>query len=263
MGNQSDNNQQSREGDDSIAAPAATAPMPRARRGFGANEIVKQLRTAIAQNHYSHGDRLPAERDLAAQFGTSRGTARHALLQLEKMNLVTRRVGSGTFVNSPGLESSNDIAETTGPLELMEVRFAIEPHMVRLAVANASVRDLEHMHRALQHVEAAQGSDEFTEADGNFHLALAECSQNPLLIWLYRQINDVRGHSQWVAVKEKILTPQRIAQYNEHHRGIYSAVASRDTSHAVSAMNDHLAMARNDLLGAQDPPDDGGRVHHK
>lgn len=221
------------------------------RQRYGASELASRLRTAIAQKEYSHGDRLPAERDLAAQFGTSRGTARHALRELERLGLVTRRVGSGTFVTSPALDSADEVAEVTSPLELLEVRFAIEPCMVRQAIVNASPRDLARMRQRLDQVEKANDPSTFTEADERFHLALAECSQNPLIVWLYRQINEVRGHTQWSVVKEKILTPARIGEYNQHHRELYAAIARRDTSRALEVMDAHLTMAKDDLLGVQ------------
>ena len=52
------------------------------------------------------GDRLPTEHDLAAWFGVSRMTLRHALAELARRGLVTRTVGrhGGTFVAAPKLE---------------------------------------------------------------------------------------------------------------------------------------------------------------
>jgi DNA-binding GntR family transcriptional regulator len=52
------------------------------------------------------GDRLPAEQDLAAWFGVSRMTLRHALGELARRGLVTKAVGrrGGTFVAAAKLE---------------------------------------------------------------------------------------------------------------------------------------------------------------
>lgn len=44
------------------------------------------------------GKKLASERDLAAQFGVSLMTARHAVSVLQQEGYVIRRVGSGTFV---------------------------------------------------------------------------------------------------------------------------------------------------------------------
>src|ERR1700741_985488 len=52
-----------------------------------------QLRQAIMEGGYTHGEKLPAERQLASAFGASRTTIRTALDQLEVERLVTPRGG--------------------------------------------------------------------------------------------------------------------------------------------------------------------------
>lgn len=44
------------------------------------------------------GDQVESERELAAKCGVSPMTARRALGELERLGMVTRRVGAGTFV---------------------------------------------------------------------------------------------------------------------------------------------------------------------
>src|ERR1700674_539751 len=105
-------------------------------QGRGATAIAAQLRASILGGTYSVGDRLPPERDIARALGASRTTIRHALRLLEDDELVTRKVGSGTYVTQQVQAEDDDVAETTSPLELVEVRTAIEPRMVRLAVLN-------------------------------------------------------------------------------------------------------------------------------
>ena len=70
-----------------------------------------------------------------------------------------------------------------------------------------------------------------------------------MFMWLYRSVNEVRGHNQWGWMRDNILTPDRIGEYNLQHRQIYEAVASRDMEGAVASINKHLELARADLLG--------------
>ena len=72
-----------------------------AKPGHGASAILTQLRRAIETGAYSEGDQLPPERQLAATFQAARSTVRRALDQLERAGLVSRRLGSGTFVSTP------------------------------------------------------------------------------------------------------------------------------------------------------------------
>lgn len=217
----------------------------------GAVEIASQIRRAILEGKYQYLDRLPAERDLAQEFGTARGTVRQALQRLEEMDLVQRRVGSGTYVNYIAQPGHEQIAESTSPLELLEVRLAVEPDIARMAVVNANAKDLRSMHDALTALDqAGDDPDAFSKADEAFHLSMARCAQNPLLEWIYQIINDVRGHQQWDARKDKILTAENIAEYNAQHRELYEAIQRRDPTRAVQVITEHLNKAKSQFIGA-------------
>ncbi len=217
----------------------------------GSAAIALRLQKAILDGTYAYGARLPAERDLAGHFGASRSTVREALRQLEEQRLLSRRIGSGTFVNYRASPDGSHIAELTSPLELIEVRLAIEPRIARLAAVNATARDLGRMAEALERVESAGDDREaFSNADELFHLLMAECTRNPLMVWLYQQINEIRGHAQWTSMKKKILTAERIVDYNRQHRQLYEALRSRDVETAVAVIERHLENARRDLVGA-------------
>ncbi len=216
----------------------------------GAAAIASELRKQIIEGQYAYQEQLPTERELVTRFNSSRGTVRAALLRLEQSNLIKRRIGSGTYVNHQDAYSQADIAAITSPLEVIEVRIGIEPHIARLAVANAKRGDLEILGKALREIEnCGNDRDKFTQADAVFHSALAHCTHNALLQWMYERLNDVRNHSQWKDMKDKVLTDQRILDYNRQHRKLYEAIASRDVETAVATINQHLERARDHLLG--------------
>lgn len=218
---------------------------------IGAAEIALRMRRAILEGQYQYQERLPAERDLAQEFGTARGTIRQALERLEDMNLVQRKIGSGTYVNYLAQSDHERIAESISPLELIEVRLAVEPDIARMAVVNANTNSLRELRDALLALEEAGGdSDAFSKADETFHLKMAQCSQNPLLVWIYQLINEVRGHNQWDVRKDRILTPENIAEYNAQHRALYEAVEHRDATKAVHIITEHLNKAKSQFLGS-------------
>lgn len=219
------------------------------RLGGATGSVVSQLRNLILEGQYAYEERLPAERNLAEEFNVSRGTIRTVLQILEEQNLVTRKVGSGTYVTHRELSNQHDISSITSPLEMLEVRIAIEPQMVRLAITNASHRDLEELRKALRQCEECDGdAEKFARADTAFHMALAQCSKNKLLCWVYERISEVRRYSQWRMMKAKLLTPERIDYYNNQHRILYEAIASRDANEAVGIIKKHLFGVQDDLL---------------
>ncbi len=108
------------------------------------------------------------------------------------------------------------------------------------------------MKQASRRIESCGRDRElFSRGDEEFHLALAASTHNPLMVWLYRQINEVRNHAQWDRMKEKILTGHRIAEYNRQHRALFAALAGRDMHAALEIMSAHLDTARRDLLGVK------------
>ena len=223
--------------------------MESVRVGVTTSNVASQLKRRILEGHYVNEERLPAERNLAREFKVSRGTIRSVLQILEDQHLVTRQVGSGTYVSHQQLTNQHEISSITSPLEMVEVRIALEPQIVKLAIANASYRDLEELRKALRQCEDCGGDPEkFARADTAFHMALAQCSKNKLLYWVYERISEVRRHSQWRDMKSKLLTIERINFYNSQHRAIYETIASRDTAEAVKIMKSHLYGVHNDLL---------------
>ena len=119
---------------------------------------------------------------------------------------------------------------------------------------HATRRDLDDMEAVLRAPRrATDDKDEFSRWDGEFHLLIARASRNPLLLNVYRQINKVRLHAQWDAMKEKILTPDVIGDYNRQHRGIFNALDQRDAATAQALITEHLEKARDDLLRANSP----------
>jgi DNA-binding FadR family transcriptional regulator len=220
----------------------------------GASNIARDLERAITSSIYTYGQQLPTERQLAETYDASRTTVRKALAMLEDQKLVQRRAGSGTYVSFQAGASEHDIAERTSPLELIEVRAAIEPQMARLAVLHASAVDLEKLQGLVRELQAAEenaDAERYSAADEQFHLAIASATSNPLLVWLYEQINVIRTHTLWAEMRQKIITQENMRAYNKQHAAVVRAIQTRDAQAAAETMVRHMEKARNDLIGAQ------------
>lgn len=219
----------------------------------GAAEVAAEVRLAIANGQFKQHERLPASRQMAAEFGVARNTLRDALYQLEKEGLLETRAGSGTYVRSTGVRNDISAIEGATPLELIDSRFALEPHICRLCVLHGRREDIEALERLCERMEAStQNATAFAEADTEFHKTLAATTRNNLLIWFISQINLVRSMDEWTRMRHLTLDATIINQYNAHHREILNAIRSREPERAAAKMKEHLEAARLSLTRASD-----------
>lgn len=218
---------------------------------MGSAEIASAIRRDILQSVLAQHDRLPAERALAETYGVSRGTIREALNRLSREGMLEIRAGSGAYVTySPEIIQDSPI-DSARPLELMDTRFALEPHICRLAVLHARRSDFDLFDSLLETMErAAEDSATFAEADSEFHAALAKSTGNSLLIWIVTQMSNVRSHSEWTRMRALTLNPKIISLYNTQHRKLVAAIKAREPERAANAMKEHLETARLSLTRA-------------
>ena len=81
-------------------------------------QIHNQLRSNIEEGKWQVGQKIPAERELATEFGVSRMTLRQAIQTLVDEGVLERRVGSGTFVANRKVQEK--MSGVTSFTELMQ-----------------------------------------------------------------------------------------------------------------------------------------------
>ncbi len=189
---------------------------------------------------------------MAEAHGVARNTVREALARLAEEGFVVIRPGSGTYVafQSESL-MANKAIEQASPLELMDTRFALEPHICRLCVLHGRHASFDTLDSLCRRMEAALHDPvAFAEADTEFHWTLAETTGNRLLSWIINQINSVRSQDEWTLMRQLTLNEAMISQYNAQHRQILSAIRRREPERAASLMTEHLETARLSLTRA-------------
>jgi GntR family transcriptional regulator / MocR family aminotransferase len=98
----------------------------RTRRQTLTNWLYGELRSAILDGRLAPDARLPASRDLAKQYGLSRGTVVSVLERLQAEGYITSRVGFGTWVNR--VESPRPLRQTkTTPAYIRRVISTYDP----------------------------------------------------------------------------------------------------------------------------------------
>ena len=220
---------------------------------YGANDIAAQLRREINSGILQRFERLPPERSLSLKFNVSRGTIRAAINKLETEGLVTTKAGSGTYISKKISGENSSVIQNARPLELVDARFALEPHICRLAVVHGRKKDFEKLNDLLEEMEKNYYNPTiFGDTDTSFHRALAESTGNSLLIWMIEQITSVRNQDEWSRMRHLTLNEQIIKEYNKQHRRILNAINAREPENAASMMREHLQTARLSLTQTAD-----------
>jgi GntR family transcriptional regulator, transcriptional repressor for pyruvate dehydrogenase complex len=213
-------------------------------------QIVQQIEDSITSGELKEGDQLPAERELAQQFGVSRTAVREAVKTLREKGLVEAYPGRGTFITNgtartiqQTLDRMVRSGQAEGTVHLTEVREILEPEIAALAAQRVDEEMLSAMREAIAVMEAARkDSEAFIEGDLDFHLALAEAAGNPLILSL---IDSIVGLLREQRTRTYFIEggPER-GQY--HHRRILEAIEHRDAVGAREAMRAHLLQVRED-----------------
>ncbi|MEP6558791.1 MAG: FadR/GntR family transcriptional regulator [Burkholderiales bacterium] len=208
-------------------------------------QIAAQLSALIANGEYDAGARLPAERDLAKQFGVSRPSIREALIALEVEGWVEVRTGSGVYVVQRLQPDEAARGDTQwDPLELIRARRVVEGEVAALAATQARRKHLQSMTQAIDEMRAlATVGVNPIEADRTFHMAIVSACANAVLaqtvvaFWgarlgpLFKQLGGYRETSRiWHA------------SIAEHER-VHAAIADHDPAAARAAMHHHMDKA--------------------
>jgi GntR family transcriptional repressor for pyruvate dehydrogenase complex len=156
------------------------------------------LRRAILRGELAVGERLPPERELAAQFGVSRLTLRAALATLDAAGLISVRHGSGyvvrDFVRDGGpdlLPGLAELAAERGDLppvaaDLLRVRrhlahAALERMVEQPPVASAIKAVVAAVHAMAAAVEAGADAGELARADLGVLAAVLDATRSPVM----------------------------------------------------------------------------------
>jgi GntR family transcriptional repressor for pyruvate dehydrogenase complex len=213
-------------------------------------KIVEQIEQRILSGELKAGDRLPAERELCEQFGVSRTAVREAVRALNEKGLVDVQPGRGTFItngSSRAMRYSLDMLVKFDPAKgssnLAEVREMFEPEIAALAAARASTEQIAAMRDAVATMDAALDNAEvFIESDLDFHLAMAEATQNAIMPMLIDSIVDLLREQR----KRISLTAGGLERGQFHHKQILDAVVRHDPDAARAAMRAHLQQVKQD-----------------
>ena len=212
-------------------------------------QAAEQIAARIRAGAWRPGDRLPAERDLAAQLGISRGSTREALRVLEAMGWLEIRPGDGTLVRDrrakqEGVPAADLLAGLSVEVgDLWEVRKLLEPGAAYLAAERCDAAELAAIEAVLRRMGAGlptpQGRADLFRANPAFHLAVARASGNAMLAHVQRLLVGAEQLATR-ALKTDDRTPEQARATLAEHRHIFAEIRAGRPRAAERAAFDHL-----------------------
>jgi GntR family transcriptional regulator, transcriptional repressor for pyruvate dehydrogenase complex len=210
-----------------------------------ASTINAALLEAIRKGRYLPGAQLPNERKLAATFGASRQQVRDALLILNEMGLISRKVGSGTWLSERApqiierIDADVDVMalHEHSFLETIEARLIFEPGVAALAARRISEPHLKPMKSALDAVFQDGSWVEFKARIYQFSRTYYVASGNGFLLRTFDQIIKFDGRSENGEVAEIVRN-----HAHEQLAPIFRAIADGDEVHAETVTRNYLVV---------------------
>ena len=209
-------------------------------------KVIASMEELYKQGHLKIGDTLLSERELAQQFGVSRGTLRDAFRILESQGIIETRPGGGRYLRRDfNLNKSESIIhdlQKAAMFELLEAREIFEVGMIDLICKRATEEDIQKL-EDIVHKQAGIDTFESKNLDFYFHHALAECTKNKALVNFIKLnlelINQIR--------KNNFLDKKRFTDSQKEHMAIVNSLKTRDVNLVKIAIIDHFKNIRKRL----------------
>ncbi len=204
--------------------------------------IVEQLCGYIDNSAMSPGDRLPAERDLAASLGVSRASLSQALVALEVQGVLSVRHGDGVILVRPPTEERaiKALREHADRIpDIIEAREALEVKLAGLAAARRTDAEMAAIDASIATMETEiEAGDRGVVGDEMFHEALTMAAHSSLLTKLMHEISGLIRETRIESLSQE----DRPRASLEGHRRIAEAVRKQNPQEASRAMADHIRL---------------------
>jgi len=223
--------------------------------------ILSQLEQMIIEGSLVAGQKLPPERELAAQFEVSRPSLREAIQMLEAKGLVTRKQGGGTFVAENLLSGLSDplfdlmSKSHESQFDLLEFRYGIEGMSAYYAAMRGTKADFEQIkikHENIGNVQIENNYRVEAEAVFEFYLAICAASHNAIMLHLARSMSSLIIDNIEQNLTILAQRPDIFSKISEYRTQLMNAIISGQPQKAWGASHRHLALIEEVLLNLTD-----------
>jgi DNA-binding FadR family transcriptional regulator len=222
-------------------APAEFAPI-RVEPAY--KKVASALLERITDRTISAGERLPAETELARQFGVHRGTVREALRELESNGVLKRERGSKLMmVTRPA--RGTVAAGVSRALALHDVSFhdvwealtALEPPIAATAARKRSAADLTRLEEIVTRLDGDLDSAAVVAQTADFFHAVGEATANGVFMLAHEPLVQLLVPSLEAMISQVPQARRRIA---EAQKKLLTAIRDRNPTQASDWMAKHI-----------------------
>jgi len=224
---------------------------PKAKVGLLSDQLATSIMKMIADGHFSPGERLPGERQLAEKMDVSRVSIRAALQNLKAQGILEAVQGGGTRVLAAAGELTTPLEELAKVSEqnlrdLAEIRALLEGWAARRAAERASDHDVHALGEALEKLERQKkrpSSKEKAADEFNFHYLVGKASGSAVYMHIMDVIRDIIASSLEAHQYNLFQEPSGEGVAQAQHRDVYHAIRDRDAGAAKDAMRSQYVRA--------------------
>jgi GntR family transcriptional repressor for pyruvate dehydrogenase complex len=219
--------------------------------------IALELEQRVLEGSLKAGDRLPAERELAAEMGVSRASLREAIQKLVARGLLATRQGEGTFVtnhlDAGFVEPWEELLRKHPSVreDLLEFRHMLEAAVAKSAAQRATDADRARLRKCCDRLELAFAGDDLDEqvdADLSFHQAIAEAAHNAIFGHLSASMLRLMRENIRRNLSEMLRMPGTRERLTEQHRAVLAAIEGGAGGEAEIAATAHIDYVRDSLI---------------
>ena len=221
------------------------------------DQVAQALLARIESGQIKPGSKLPAEANLAPEFGVSRTVVREAISRLKHEGLLECRQGSGVFVTAqaamrPLKIDASVVDSPESVLQIVELRRAIESEVAAVAAQRRSTSHLAAIEKALRAIdtEVAKGGDGVAP-DVAFHRVIARSTGNPFFLRTLDFLNQFLTAATRVTRANEARRIDFARQVRDEHSAIVAGIRRRDALAARSAAQAHMFNAARRLADAE------------
>jgi len=205
------------------------------------DKVISKVKELINSGILKPGDRLPAERKMALEFGFGRTQVREALHKLEFYGIIKTLPQSGSVINGLDINTLDGLISDVLNLQsydffsLVETRIVLEVNAIRMCAERRTENDLKNLEKAHLNYVMFFDTPDRVSYDFAFHRAIAEASHNPVFkAMLMIVIPDILDIYQ----RDRICAPNR--EVISEHENMLNEIKDKNGEEAAILMTQHL-----------------------